>query len=113
MIKKNPLIGFTTGLLIISAISATANALVTSEREVLPGLPRLSPRPVFVAGVDKLRVNLNGTWRFNPAPADGFWQADVPTAGGWAYIEVPGEWAMQGFEAVSYTHLTLPTTPYV
>ena len=64
-------------------------------------LPRLSPRPQLVAGVKEPHVDLGGTWRFNPAPPDGFGseisnlKAEMPA--GWSDIQVPGEWAMQGF----------------
>ena len=33
--------------------------------------------------------------------------------GGRERVEVLCEFALPGFKAVSYTHLTLPTTPYV
>jgi predicted cupin superfamily sugar epimerase len=39
-------------------------------------------------------------------------QAVVP-AGFWQAAESLGEWTLVGCTAVSYTHLTLPTTPYV
>jgi hypothetical protein len=31
--------------------------------------PRLTPTPERVAGIARPRVDLNGTWRFNPSPA--------------------------------------------
>jgi beta-galactosidase len=45
-------------------------------------MPRLSPRPVAVASVSAVAVDLAGTWRFNST----------------ANIQVPGEWVMQGFK---------------
>lgn len=64
-------------------------------------IPRLSPQPVKVAGVSDVFVDLGGVWRFHPAPPVNFWQSDVrglEHESGWAPIQVPGEWAMQGFE---------------
>jgi len=69
-------------------------------------VPRLSPRPVSVAGVSDAFVDLGGDWRFNPAPQANFWQTDVrglKAETGWVSIKVPGEWAMQGFEVKSGT----------
>jgi hypothetical protein len=59
-------------------------------------VPRLSPPPESVSSVAQPRLDLNGTWRFNPAPGPGFWK-DVSDSG-WSDIKVPGEWAMQGFD---------------
>ncbi len=61
-------------------------------------VPRLSPEPAAVSGVDKVGLDLNGSWRFNPAPPEQFWQSAEEKGSGWADIDVPGEWAMQGFE---------------
>ena len=52
--------------------------------------PVLTPRPAAVAGVANPLFSLNGAWSFSPV--DG--AAPKP-------IEVPGEWAMQGFEVPS------------
>jgi len=61
-------------------------------------LPRLSPRPQLVAGVKEPSLDLGGTWRFNPAPPEGFETRSMPTDGTrWSDIQVPGEWVMQGF----------------
>ena len=64
-------------------------------------LPRLSPRPLAVAGVHTPLVSLSGTWKFNPAPPDGFEKFSVAQTKKWTKIEVPGEWVMQGFEVKS------------
>jgi len=39
---------------------------------------------------------LDGTWRFNPDPPAGFEKGDG-TGPGWGDIEVPGQWAQQGY----------------
>ena len=49
-------------------------------------IPRLSPRPVMVAGVTAPLLLLNGNWSFSNG-----------AAGKPASIAVPGEWTMQGF----------------
>ena len=59
-------------------------------------VPRLSPPPIAVSSVAQPRLDLNGTWRFNPAPAPDFWKDAADS--GWSDIKVPGEWAMQGFD---------------
>lgn len=59
-------------------------------------VPRLSPLPETVVSVVQPRLDLNGTWRFNPNPAPDF-RKDVSDSG-WFDIKVPGEWAMQGFD---------------
>jgi beta-galactosidase/beta-glucuronidase len=60
-------------------------------------MPRLTPRPTSVSGIDKVEVSLNGTWHFDPNPPEDFWSADAQDSTTWADIEVPGEWVMQGF----------------
>ena len=42
-------------------------------------------------------INLNGTWKFNPAP-DTKTFASSEFNSGWKDIQVPGEWTMQGFQ---------------
>jgi hypothetical protein len=59
--------------------------------------PRLSPRPATVAGVKTPMLSLSGTWKFNPAPPDGFEKLDAAQTRKWSKIEVPGEWVMAGF----------------
>ncbi len=60
----------------------------------LPTEPaRLSPRPRTVTGAAEPLVSLDGQWRFSPKlPTDV-----TADATGWKGIDVPGEWAMQGF----------------
>jgi len=61
-------------------------------------MPRLSPRPVEVSGVSTAAVDLAGLWQFNPGPPPGFETANDKPGTGWADIQVPGEWVMQGFK---------------
>lgn len=58
-------------------------------------LPRLTPRPAAVTGCATVAVDLNGTWKFHPAPPAEFAQA--PTVSDWSDIRVPGRWVNQGF----------------
>jgi hypothetical protein len=58
--------------------------------------PRLSPQPATVEGVKEPKLDLTGTWRFNPAPPEGF-QGGPETGDGWHDVTVPGEWEMAGF----------------
>lgn len=57
--------------------------------------PRISPIPSAVAGVADPEMNLDGVWKFNPAPKAGFGKQTATDD--WHDIRVPGEWAMQGF----------------
>ncbi len=81
-------------------------------------IPTLTPRPSSVAGCQAIAVDLAGTWKFNPAPPADFksqisnLKSQIPA--GWSDIQVPGEWAMQGFEvkpgtaAAYYRTFTVP-----
>ncbi len=64
-------------------------------------MPPLSPRPAALPGVKTPLLTLSGTWKFNPAPPEGFAQFDAARTRRWASMEVPGEWVMQGFEVKS------------
>ena len=66
-------------------------------------LPRLTPCPASVRGIDTLQVSLDGTWQFNPAPPEEFWKTEATLGDGWSDIEVPGEWTMQGFTVAENT----------
>jgi len=62
----------------------------------------LTPFPERVAGTRQPLLSLCGTWRFSEAPPKDF--ADpVLDDTQWARIEVPGEWAMQGFTVARNT----------
>lgn len=60
-------------------------------------LKRLSPVPVRVNGQSNVKLDLNGSWYFNPAPKN-LSLTDQNYFSGWKKIEVPGEWVMQGFK---------------
>ncbi|MDR2982641.1 MAG: hypothetical protein LBV12_10395, partial [Puniceicoccales bacterium] len=67
-------------------LKSTHDRLAIEAVSILP--PRISPRPVTVAGVANPMLSLNGTWRFSPEGNAG--PESQP-------IKVPGEWATQGF----------------
>jgi beta-galactosidase len=71
--------------------SATASAADTTYV-----LKRLSPVPITTNNISNVKLDLNGSWYFNPAPESGFENRTTPNAS-WKEIEVPGEWVMQGF----------------
>ncbi len=57
-------------------------------------------------------LSLDGTWRFHLAPAPervpaGFWEPGFDDAG-WAPIQVPGNWELQGFGKPIYTNAVYP-----
>ncbi len=75
---------------------AAASVLIQS---ILPvEMPQLTPRPVSVGGLNLFKIDLNGTWKFDPTPEEGFQDPQVSVEN-WADIKVPGEWVMQGFDA--------------
>jgi hypothetical protein len=60
-------------------------------------------KPAEVAGLATPILSLDGTWSFNPAPPQGFEKLTEPEGRGWAPIEVPGDWTMQGFAVKPWT----------
>lgn len=60
-------------------------------------LKRLSPVPIRVNGQSDVKLDLNGSWYFNPASKD-LSLTDQNDFSNWKKIEVPGEWVMQGFK---------------
>jgi len=71
--------------------SATANAADTTYV-----LKRISPVPITTDNISNVKLNLNGSWYFNPAPERDF-ENRIALNSFWKKIEVPGEWVMQGF----------------
>ena len=58
--------------------------------------PRIRPMAHEVAGLQQAAITLDGTWRLNPSPNDGF-QNDGAEGPGWGDFVVPGQWLQQGF----------------
>jgi beta-galactosidase len=92
----------------------------TWEMPQLPGLNKLPPRATLIpypSAADALTLsrenspwfqNLNGQWDFKIFPRpDAATEASI-RAGGWASIEVPGNWTMQGFGKPHYTNVQMP-----
>jgi len=58
--------------------------------------PQLVPLPVYVQGVSKAVLSLDGAWKFTLSPPNEFWlNSSDPSA--WPDVSVPGELVMQGF----------------
>lgn len=85
--------------LCVMALSATHTVLFAQEYPV----PRLSPAPVHVSGLEESLIDLNGTWAFSSGPDEAFFAQKPPPTGDLASIEVPGQWVMQGFEVEAGT----------
>jgi len=75
-----------------NSASATLNSLEVFAPDI-----HLTPRPSTVQGTDTLKVDLGGTWKFAVQPAPRFWEPGTVGAASTSTIQVPGEWAMQGF----------------
>ena len=83
------------------AKTLAAPAAAPLPAELIPSI-RLTPRPADVTGVSTLKIDLNGIWKFNPAPPPEFGNTSAGGAG-WQDIQVPGEWVMQGFKVAPNT----------
>lgn len=57
---------------------------------------RYTPRPALVAGIASPVLSLDGAWSFHAAPPRGFEKLTERNAKGFAPIDVPGDWTMQG-----------------
>ncbi len=55
---------------------------------------RWTPVPESTGDLKNVKIDLNGTWQFNPSPGKMFFQNQ--NRSGWKTIDVPGEWVMQG-----------------
>ncbi len=74
----------------------SASSTINSLEIFAPDI-HLTPRPSEVPGTDTLRVELGGTWNFVVQPAAQFWEQKTASPGSTGTIQVPGEWAMQGY----------------
>ena len=63
-------------------------------------MPKYVPRPIKVTKVFNPKLSLNGDWRFNEKPGNTFFKNTKETTN-WKTINVPGEWAMQGYKVDS------------
>lgn len=89
------------GALTITAEHGAARAATGVPIEGLLFLrPRLTPIPESSDTADA--VPLTDGWLFCPAPTGEWWRVRQPE-GDWTPIEVPGEWAMQGFRVAPGT----------
>jgi hypothetical protein len=68
-----------------------------SSLEVYPPEIRLTPRPITVSGLEPPKMDLGGTWNFVVQAPPNFWEQGAVPASQINHIQVPGEWAMQGF----------------
>lgn len=59
-------------------------------------VPRLTPKPLVVAGVANPVLDLSGKWRFAYNLTPDAWRGDVDFKT-WREISVPGQWTSQGF----------------
>ncbi len=80
---------------------AAALALTAGAAESPAGPPEavyaVTPRPEAEPGAEPPLLSLDGTWKFRPAPPQGFWALSERQASSWPSIRVPGDWTMQGF----------------
>lgn len=82
------------------ALWNTQTYAVDTMIDVEKVLPVYSAIPQSIPGIYQTKLSLNGTWKFNPAPENKFWEN--PSAGkNWKNIIVPGQWSMQGFKVDS------------
>lgn len=92
----------------------------TWEMPQLPSLNRLPPHadllpyPTAQAALTQPReqspwfVSLNGRWDFKIVAQPEAATFGALNAGGWAGIDVPGNWTMQGFGKPHYTNVVMP-----
>ncbi len=76
-------------------LNMQANAQFKYDAQKVSAI-RWSQTPESVAGVNAIKIDLNGQWNFTTMPEDNFWKKNQVS--GWKSIDVPGEWVMQGFE---------------
>jgi hypothetical protein len=74
----------------------TASSAINSLEVFAPDI-HLTPRPTTLQGTETLKVDLGGTWNFVVQPAPQFWEQKTASSSSTDTIQVPGEWAMQGY----------------
>ena len=86
-----------------SRCSSLGAAPVTAQSSGPVRTSATSPRPAEVAGIASPVLSLDGTWSFHAAPPRDFEKLTERTARGFAPIDVPGDWAMQGRSVTPWT----------
>jgi len=86
--KKNIILILFFGVM-ISGHAQNLDSIRTIINKMSFEVPVLSPEPSEVHNVKTSVISLNGTWKFNPTDQNMNSSKN---------IEVPGEWAMQGFQ---------------
>ena len=74
-------------------INLTANAQFSYDPQKVSAI-RWTPIPESSGDLKDVKIDLNGTWQFNPSPEKEFFQSANPL--NLKTIDVPGEWVMQG-----------------
>jgi Glycosyl hydrolases family 2, TIM barrel domain/Glycosyl hydrolases family 2, sugar binding domain/Glycosyl hydrolases family 2 len=70
--------------------------------ELSKSATRLLPIPSSIKGIQEPVVHLGGIWKCTLNPPSDFWHRDMDLSS-WSDINVPGEFAMQGFHVVEDT----------
>ncbi|MEE9361708.1 MAG: glycoside hydrolase family 2 TIM barrel-domain containing protein [Cellulophaga sp.] len=81
------------------ALIKKSSFAVNEKIEIEKVLPQYTPRPIKVNKVYNPIMSLNGEWKFNEKPEEYFYKTSASNH--WNTINVPGEWAMQGYEVDS------------
>jgi len=96
--KRN--VSLLTGLIAAASCCFAEEAKpIATVTQVKPGdvsVPRLTPKPLAVAGVAKPVLDLCGQWRFNFDVKEDAWRGEVDFEK-WREITVPGQWTAQGY----------------
>lgn len=85
---------FVIALLVVLSVRLMAEGQVESDGQVAPvGFEpiRYRPMPVAVQGLAKHELELNGTWKIDPSPGEGFRERPLGS-GEWHNFHVPGQW---------------------
>jgi hypothetical protein len=69
-----------------------------TESQPWKTMPRLSPRPLSIAGVSQPLLSLGGEWKFTSQCPEYPGSVGPAILATWRNIQVPGEWVFQGFK---------------
>lgn len=59
-------------------------------------MPEFRPIPLKTGGLSENEIKLDGVWKLNPSPQEGFQTKAIEN--GWKDFIVPGQWLQQGFD---------------